>query len=106
MTADRTEDRILVGNRFLDGRWIEHIPFDNGEACMLSSHKGRVACEGSDVVSLIQGLFNQAATSDTGSSKDHDMHNGSFSITRWILILIAIRDLIFKRQMVKSGYGS
>jgi hypothetical protein len=75
MTADSTEHRILGGNRFLDGRFLEHIPSDNGEADMLSGDFRRIAREGRDVVSLIQGLFHQASTRGPGGSKDHNMHN-------------------------------
>src|SRR6266699_376692 len=87
MTADATEHRILVGNRILDARFLEHITSDNGEADMLSGHRGRVAREGRDVVSLIQGLLNQASTSEPGSSKDHDMHNASLHVPRGVLLL-------------------
>src|SRR5947209_6912798 len=59
MTADGTEHRILVGNRFLDGSFLEHITSDNGEADMLSGHSSRVAREGRDVVSLVQRLLHQ-----------------------------------------------
>src|SRR6266481_504582 len=75
MTADSPEHRILVGNRFLDARFLQYIPFDDGEADMRSWHRGRVAREGCDGVSLIQGLFHQASTSAPGGSKDHDMHD-------------------------------
>src|SRR4030088_1688608 len=75
MTADGREHRILVGNRILDGSFLEHIPSDNGEADMLSGDFSRIAREGRDVVSLIQGLFNQASTGGPSSPKDHNMHN-------------------------------
>ncbi len=87
MTADGTEDRILVGNRFLDGRWIKHITSDNGEADVLDGHYSRVAREGRDVVTLVQGLFNQVSTSDAGSSKDHDMHSVSLHVPCGALLL-------------------
>src|SRR5712691_7621721 len=74
MTANATENCILVGNRFLNACFLGHIPSDNGEAGMQSWHRGWVAREGCDVVSLIQGLFNQASTSEAGGSKDHNMH--------------------------------
>ena len=73
MTADGTEDRILVGNRFLDVRWIKHITSDNGEADVLDGQGERIAREGGDIVSLIQGLCNQASTSDSRSS--HELRN-------------------------------
>src|SRR5258708_39723161 len=87
MTADGTEHRILVGNRILNCCWIKPITSDNGEAGMLSGHSSRVAREGRDVVPLVQGLFNQASTSDPGGSKDYDMHNNSLHIPRRMLLL-------------------
>src|SRR5712691_12013070 len=87
MTADRAEDRILVGNRFLDVRWMEHVPCDNGEVCMPSGQGKRIAREGGDIVSLVQRLFNQASTSDAGGSKDCDMHIASLHVPRGVLLL-------------------
>src|SRR6266567_8714249 len=47
---------------------------------MPGSQSKRVAREGRGVVSLIQGLFNQASTSGPGGSKDHNMHNDSLPV--------------------------
>ncbi len=69
MTADRAEDRILVGNRFLDVRWMEHVPCDNGEVCMPSGQGKRIAREGGDIVSLVQRLFHQALTGSSSGSE-------------------------------------
>jgi len=87
MTADGTEHRILVGNRFLDGSFLEHITSDNGEADMLSGHSSRVAREGRDVVSLVQRLLHQASTGSSSGSKDHDMPNDSLPIPCGVLLL-------------------
>ncbi len=54
---------------------------------MLGGHYRRVAREGRDVISLVQGLFNQASTSDAGGSKDCDVHNASLHVPRGVLLL-------------------
>ena len=69
MTADRAKDRILVGNRFLDARFLEHVPGDNGEVCMPGEQGKRIACEGGDIVSLGERLFHQALTGSSSGSE-------------------------------------
>src|SRR5216683_2576096 len=102
MTADGTEHCILVGNRILDGRWIKHITSDNGEADMLNGHYSRVAREGRDVISLIQGLFNQVSTSDPGGSKDHDAHIASLHVPRGVLFLKQISWILWNEAYVAA----